>query len=306
MSLLQGLMLLLACAPGALSFSKCPTLDIELYRHRRIEAIRGQILSKLQLKEAPDPDDLPDEVPLETIILYNSTRDMLKERARRRETLCVRSGPMEYYAKDMYRLDMVPASYRENTISTSFYNPYFRLIHFDASSLEKNVSSLVKAEFRLYRIRYQKSQVAEQRIELYQVLKARDPASPAQRYIDSRVVRPQSAGEWLTFDVTETVSEWLLHRDRNQGLKVSVHCPCCTFIPSSNNIISNSSEELEARFAGIDDDPYTGYPRGRRQKRLAALRKPHILFTLLPSHRREPQANGLRWRRAVEEDVCSR
>ncbi|GCC42421.1 hypothetical protein chiPu_0026157, partial [Chiloscyllium punctatum] len=44
------------------------------------------------------------------------------------------------------------------------------------------------------------------------VLKARDPASPAQRYIDSRVVRPRSAGEWLTFDVTETVSEWLLHR----------------------------------------------------------------------------------------------
>jgi len=54
-------------------------------------------------------------------------------------------------------------------ISTSFYNPYFRLIHFDTSTMERNASNLVKAELRLYRIRYQKSRVAEQRIELYQV-----------------------------------------------------------------------------------------------------------------------------------------
>ncbi|XP_060679552.1 transforming growth factor beta-2 proprotein-like, partial [Hemiscyllium ocellatum] len=304
--LLLLLLLLVSCVPGAGGFSTCPSLDLDLYRHRRIEAIRGQILSKLHLSEAPEPDDLPDEVPLEITLLYNSTRDMLKQRARHRETVCWRSSQMEYYAKDMYRLDMAPASYRENTISSSFYNPYFRLIHFDASNLEKNVSSLVKAEFRLYRIRYQKSRVAEQRIELYQVLKARDPASPAQRYIDSRVVRPRSAGEWLTFDVTETVSEWLLHRDRNHGLKVSVHCPCCTFVPSSNNIVSNNSEELEARFAGIDDDAFVGYSRGRRQQRVAALRKPHILFTLLPPNRREIPVNGLRWRRAVEDDACSR
>ncbi|GCC48741.1 hypothetical protein chiPu_0032591, partial [Chiloscyllium punctatum] len=62
----------------------------------------------------------------------------------------------------------MPLPLSSDTISSSFYNPYFRLIHFDASNLEKNVSSLVKAEFRLYRIRYQKSRVAEQRIELYQ------------------------------------------------------------------------------------------------------------------------------------------
>ncbi|XP_078064276.1 transforming growth factor beta-2 proprotein-like, partial [Mustelus asterias] len=248
MSLLLPL-LLLGCAPGALAFSTCQSLDLDLYRRRRIEAIRGQILSKLQLNEAPDPDDIPDEVPLETEILYNSTRDMLRERAQRYEYLCQRDPSREYYANEMSRLNMIPASHRENMISTSFYNPYFRLIHFDTSTMERNASNLVKAEFRLYRIRYQKSRVAEQRIELYQVLKARDPASPAQRYLGSRVVRPRSAGEWLTFDVTETVSEWLLHRDRNQGLKLSVHCPCCTFVPSSNNIIANRTEELEARFA---------------------------------------------------------
>uniref|UniRef100_UPI00398E4639 transforming growth factor beta-2 proprotein-like n=1 Tax=Pristiophorus japonicus TaxID=55135 RepID=UPI00398E4639 len=190
-------------------------------------------------------------------------------------------------------------------ISTSFYNPYFRLIQFEASKMEKNRSDLVKTELRLYRIRYQKSRVAEQRIELYQVLKAKDPASPSQRYIDSKVVWPRTAGEWLSFDVTETVTEWLLHRDRNLGFKISVHCPCCTFIPSSNNILPNKSEELEARFAGIDDDPYREYKRIRLQH-LAALRTPHLLFTLLPAHRQEVPRNRLRWKRAVSNDVCSR
>lgn len=107
--------------------------------------------------------------------------------------------------------------------------------------------------------------------------------SPTQRYIDSKVVRTQTEGEWLSFDVTEAVSEWLNHRgecvfipllthiliiygmgwmfshliawlffstDRNSGFKISLHCPCCTFVPSNNYIIPNKSEELEARFAG--------------------------------------------------------
>jgi len=38
--------------------------------------------------------------------------------------------------------------------------------------------------------------------------------------------------------------------DRNNGFKISLHCPCCTFVPSNNYIIPNKSEELETRFAG--------------------------------------------------------
>lgn len=38
--------------------------------------------------------------------------------------------------------------------------------------------------------------------------------------------------------------------DRNLGFKISLHCPCCTFVASNNYIIPNKSEELEARFAG--------------------------------------------------------
>lgn len=44
---------------------------------------------------------------------------------------------------------------------------------------------------------------------------------------------------------------WLFFStDRNNGFKISLHCPCCTFVPSNNYIIPNKSEELEARFAG--------------------------------------------------------
>ena len=39
--------------------------------------------------------------------------------------------------------------------------------------------------------------------------------------------------------------------EKNLGLRLSVHCPCCTFVPSTNNILPNKSEELEALFAGV-------------------------------------------------------
>lgn len=45
-------------------------------------------------------------------------------------------------------------------------------------------------------------------------------------------------------------TQYFFFLERNLGLMLSVHCPCCTFVPSSNNIVPNKSEELEARFAG--------------------------------------------------------
>lgn len=53
-----------------------------------------------------------------------------------------------------------------------------------------------------------------------QILGHKDLTSPTQRYIDSKVVRTQTEGEWLSFDVTEAVSEWLNHRGE------------CIFLPS--------------------------------------------------------------------------
>lgn len=68
---------------------------------------------------------------------------------------------------------------------------------------------------------------------------------------------------WVSVDVSRLIF-WIqfllfllnkfrvsLRSENNLGLKLGVHCPCCTFIPSTNNIVPNKSEELEALFAGL-------------------------------------------------------
>ncbi|XP_017331706.2 transforming growth factor beta-2 proprotein [Ictalurus punctatus] len=281
----------------ALGLSTCSTLDMDQFMKKRIEAIRGQILSKLKLSKPPEEFPEPEDVSRDIIAIYNSTRDLLQEKANERAATCERQrSEEEYYAKEVHKIDKQPFYPAENVISPTYYNPYFRRLRFDVSSMEKNASNLVKAELRIFRLQNPKARVSEQRIELYQILGHKDPTSPTQRYIDSKVVRTRTEGEWLSFDVTEAVSEWLLHRDRNNGFKISLHCPCCTFVPSNNYIIPNKSEELEARFAGIDDN------FGRRHSGLS----PHLLLMLLPSYRLESQHKSHRQKRALDAAFCSR
>lgn len=56
-----------------------------------------------------------------------------------------------------------------DVISHTHFNPYFRRLMFDVSSMEKNASNLVKAELRIFRLQNPGARVSEQRIELYQV-----------------------------------------------------------------------------------------------------------------------------------------
>ncbi|CAJ0940514.1 unnamed protein product [Ranitomeya imitator] len=195
-----------------------------------------------------------------------------------------------------------------DAIYPNYYNAYFRIIRFDVSAMEKNVSNLVKAEFRVFRLQNPKARVSEQRIELYQILKSKDLTSPMQRYIDSKVVKTRAEGEWLSFDVTEAIKEWLRHRDRNLGFKISLHCPCCTFVPSNNYIIPNKSEELETRFAGIDDFSYTMVDNKNLKPGLKKhnSHSPHLLLMLLPSYRQESQQSSRRKKRALDAAYCFR
>ncbi|NWI84082.1 TGFB2 factor, partial [Dryoscopus gambensis] len=305
---LLSVLLTVDLATVALSLSTCSTLDMDQFMRKRIEAIRGQILSKLKLTSPPDEYPEPEEVPPEVISIYNSTRDLLQEKANHRAATCERErSDEEYYAKEVYKIDMQPV-YPENAIPPSYYSLYFRIVRFDVSAMEKNASNLVKAEFRVFRLQNSKARVSEQRIELYQVLKSKELPSPGQRYIDSKVVKTRAEGEWLSFDVTEAVHEWLHHRDRNLGFKISLHCPCCTFVPSNNYIIPNKSEELEARFAGIDDYTYSsGDVKALKSNRKKYSGKtPHLLLMLLPSYRLESQQPSRRKKRALDAAYCFR
>lgn len=93
-------------------FNTCQSINLDAQKSRRIEAVRGQILSKLRIRSPPDDDDdvpPPSSVPPEVLLLYNSTRELLKERARQAESACEReSSEEDYYAKEVQRIDMLP------------------------------------------------------------------------------------------------------------------------------------------------------------------------------------------------------
>lgn len=313
MWLTQLTFLLLRMAISAEGFSTCPSFSLDDQKSKRIEAVRGQILSKLRIRSPPEPvvTPPPENVPAEVMLLYNSTRELLKERARQAESACDReSSEEDYYAKEVQRIDMLPPRTDTNVVSPVALSPYYRVVEFDVSGVDLNSSMLVKAEFRIYRALNPQARTTEQRVEIYQVLKPVDETSPAQRYIDSRTVRPRAKGAWLSVDVTETVKDWLANTESNLGLKLGVHCPCCTFVPSTNNIVPNKSEELEARFAGVDDEllhqvKKPGLMKGQVE---FSTKTPHLILTLLPSDRLDNPGKKTRKRRsaATDTNTCSR
>ncbi|NXI28904.1 TGFB1 factor, partial [Sterrhoptilus dennistouni] len=98
------LLLLLSLLPvPCLSLSSCRSLDLEAARLKRIEAVRGQILSKLRLPEPPpEPGPARPVLPEEVRALYNSTRELLRQRERDRG----HEDPQEYWAKELLRFPM--------------------------------------------------------------------------------------------------------------------------------------------------------------------------------------------------------
>ncbi|KAM6923570.1 transforming growth factor beta-2 proprotein [Xenentodon cancila] len=306
-----ALLLLLFRFSGVLmveGINTCQSVNLKDQRSRRIEAIRGQILSKLRIRSPPDDEDEPPPAPVppEVMLLYNSTRELQKERVRMTESACEReSSEEDYYAKEVQRIEMMSPRARSNTVQPGLPNRFYRVIYFDVSGVDLTNSTLVKAEFRIFRVPNPQAKVSVQRVELYQLLKPNKDSTSTQRYIDSRNVKPAAKGAWISMEVTETIKDWVSDPEHNLGLKLGVHCPCCTFVPSTNNIVPNKSEELEALFAGVDDDPI----RKPQVKGLPDFRTktPHLILTLLPSDRVDNPAKKNRKKRAAATNTktCS-
>ncbi|KAI3351664.1 hypothetical protein L3Q82_020498 [Scortum barcoo] len=322
-----ALLLLLLRFSGVLlveGFNTCQSINLDKQKSRRIEAVRGQILSKLRIRTPPleDEDPPPGSVPPEVVLLYNSTRELLKERARQAESACEReSSEEDYYAKEVQRIDMLPPRTDTNVVQPATPNPHYRMVHFDVSGVDLTNSTLVKAEFRIFRAPNPQARASEQRVEIYQTVyvcvcvsaaEARDEESTStQRYIDSRTVQPKAKGAWISVEVTETIKDWVSDPENNLGLKLGVHCPCCTFVPSTNNIVPNKSEELEALFAGVDDEQLRQIRKpGQVVKGQAdfSTKTPHLILTVLPSDRVDNPAKKNRKKRAAATDTttCSR
>lgn len=107
------LLLALECLCSAFALSTCKTVDMELMKRKRIEAIRGQILSKLKLSSPPVVDDGDVSLSDEIVALYNITADLIKEKV----TEEPRETPQEeYYAKEVNMFKMLPSDDGERAI----------------------------------------------------------------------------------------------------------------------------------------------------------------------------------------------
>ncbi|TNN52955.1 Transforming growth factor beta-3 [Liparis tanakae] len=286
------------CVTMTLSLSTCTTVDIDHIKKKRVEAVRGQILSKLRLTSPPQTTG-PSQVPFQVLALYNSTKELIEELGRDRHQSCGQDNTeTEYYAKEIYKFNMVNGPPENNDLPLCLKGITSKVFRFNVSTMEKNSSNLFRAEFRALRIPNSGAKRNEQRIELYQILQKDDPKAK-QRYIGGKNVLTKGTPEWVSFDVTETVREWLMYRQTNLGLEISVHCPCHTFRPNGD-IIENANEVLEVKFKGMEAD-YEDLSRAKKQKEQLY---PHLILMMLPPHRLEAQSSSRRRKRALDTNYC--
>ncbi|XP_078389423.1 transforming growth factor beta-1 proprotein-like isoform X2 [Cetorhinus maximus] len=188
--------------PVTLSLSTCKTIDMDQIRKKRIEAIRGQILSKLKLSSPPKAEQVA--VTNDVMVLYNSTKELLVKEQRQVVTETVE----DYYAKEIHRFDILEDNTGNRDQNGNANHKTYRFNIFLNASSE---SFLHRAEFRLYRMPRDDAEQMEQRVELYQV------SSNGNTYLDNRLLKTKANEEWISFDVTQTVKEWLLNKEPLRG-----------------------------------------------------------------------------------------
>ncbi|XP_026175971.1 transforming growth factor, beta 1a isoform X2 [Mastacembelus armatus] len=213
------LMLMAVYTVGSVSgMSTCKTVDLEMVKKKRIEAIRSQILSKLRLPKEPEPDQTGDEqeIPAPLLSLYNSTEELLKEQQTEDEKrISIEQDEEEYFAKVLHKFNMT----RKNDTETK--NTKNIKMSFNISEIRDSVGDyhlLTSAELRM--LIKQPAIASEQRVELYQGL------GSSARYLASRFITNQWKDKWLTFDVTETLQNWLKGAEDEQGFQLRLFCEC--------------------------------------------------------------------------------
>lgn len=276
------------------TLSTCTTVDIDHIKKKRVEAVRGQILSKLRLTSPPQTTG-PSQVPYQVLALYNSTKELIEELGRDRQQSCGQDNTeTEYYAKEIHKFNMITGP-ENNDLNYCPKGVTSKVFRFNVSKMEKNSTNLFRAEFRALRVPNLAAKRNEQRIELYQILQKDDPKAK-QRYIGGKNVLTKGTPEWVSFDVTDTVREWLMYRQTNLGLEISVHCPCHTFRPNGD-IIENAQEVLDVKFKGMEED-------SSHQKEQKEQLYPHLILMMLPPHRLDSQSSSRRRKRALDTNYC--
>ncbi|KAF4098608.1 transforming growth factor beta-1 proprotein isoform X2 [Onychostoma macrolepis] len=215
----ENLLMALQCLLGFVHYSgalsTCSPLDLELIKRKRIEAIRGQILSKLRLSKEPevDEEEVIDNIPAELISVYNSTMELNEEQAATPVHQPI-EDPMEeeYYAKEVHKFTMKPVD--ENLE---------KLLWFNITDISHKLGlnhTVSQVELRMQIRDASMAPDSEQRLELYQI------TGNKSRYLESRFISIQMIGKWLTFDVTQTLKDWLQRNEAEQGFQLKLADNC--------------------------------------------------------------------------------
>ncbi|KAE8294992.1 Transforming growth factor beta-1 [Larimichthys crocea] len=220
---LAFLMLVAVYTVGNVSgMSTCKTLDLEMVKKKRIEAIRSQILSKLRLPKEPEPDQAGDEeeIPTTLLSLYNSTKDMLKEQQTEVQTdISTEQEEEEYFAKVLHKFNMT--SKNDTDANTKSKSTKTIPMYFNITKIRESVGDyrlLTSAELRML---ISHTTIADkQRVELYQGL------GKSASYLFSRFITNQWKHKWLSFDVTETLQEWIRKNYTEQAFELRLFCEC--------------------------------------------------------------------------------
>ncbi|KAI4878920.1 hypothetical protein NFI96_025786 [Prochilodus magdalenae] len=235
--------------------STCKTLDLEVVKKKRIEAIRGQILSKLRMAKEPEPEegDTGKDIPESIISLYNSTVELSEEWKKKTTTETLPRIEEEYFAKEVHKFTMIRScllyelfvlrskqnefSHRpdyifsnrsqHNKISSSLPlllddNDSMRLF-FDVTEIRKSIvdnSLLSLAELRL---RIKGTNIlpgSEERLELYH------GSGGQEQYLGFQIISNALANHWISFDVTATLKSWIQGADKEQVFELKLYCGC--------------------------------------------------------------------------------
>ncbi|XP_026222732.1 transforming growth factor, beta 1a [Anabas testudineus] len=214
------LMLIVVSMVGTISsMSTCKTLDLEMVKKKRIEAIRSQILSKLRLPKEPEPDPTGDkeDIPTPLLSLYNSTKEMLKEQQAKVQEVSTVQEEEEYFAKVLNKFIMIKKNNSQDFKTSKNISMFFNI-----SEIRNSVGDfrlLTSAELRML---IKKTMIpGEQRVELYQ-----GQGKASERYLGSRFITNEWSGQWLSFDVTETLKNWLQGTEDEQLFELRVFCEC--------------------------------------------------------------------------------
>ncbi|ELV12198.1 Transforming growth factor beta-1 [Tupaia chinensis] len=232
----------------------------------------------------------PGPLPEAVLALYNSTRDRVAGESAEPEP----EPEADYYAKEVTRVLMVENG---NQIYDNIKrSPHSIYMLFNTSELREAVPDpllLSRAELRLLRLKLK----VEQHVELYQKY-----SNNSWRYLSNRLLAPSDSPEWLSFDVTGVVRQWLSRREGIEGFRLSAHCSCDN---KDNTLQVDINESVHVCLSPLNSQTKAGFSSSRRGDlaTIHGMNRPFLLLMATPLERAQ-HLHSPRHRRALDTNYC--